>query len=564
VTFLGGAALYRRGYLLEAGNFNPFLRAAEEHELGQRLRLKRYRLISIPEPMIRHYTRTISDWEEFSRKRSAGFYRGIGQAFRCAHAPRFFFELLRYYRQYTFFLALIALTAVFYPAAAFLFVAVILGASLAMRSPAKGCRAVLKWMLMCIEITRGMFTAVPDATRYPSDPETLSGGRVCRLPQTIVCLSPIDWDFLRQRHQILMSGFANQGIRVIYVENMHPAPRVSLGLFARAGKRMLRAAGHIRPREQQENITVITPLVMPFAGRASSLLNRLIFNRILCRRILRLVHNRPLLIWTYCATDTVHDLIGRLCPDSVLYDCVCDASLHPDAPADIVDIETRLVKRSDIVLTDNRLHLQKFKPLNPCTHLVEPGVDEIMFAHAVNAAPGVGVTGYAPAPKLCFFGGINDLRMDFDLIRRVALDRPDWRIILYGPVVKSDISKLKLPNITFAGVVDRCALALRLQEMDVLIMPYRLTGFCSSVFPAKTYECLASGKPVVATPLPELKNLSSFIRCASTPEEFVQKIEDCLSHDTPELRTKRVTVARQNTWDSRLTHIQEILKENLC
>jgi glycosyltransferase involved in cell wall biosynthesis len=564
VDFLGGAALYRRSYLLEAGNFNPFMMGAEEQELSQRLRVKRYRLISIPEPMICHYTRTISDWEEFTRKKSASFYRGIGQGLRCSHAPRFLIENLRYYRQFAAFLGWLALGVVFPEIAIMALLAILLFFSWKKRSVTAARQSLLKWLIMCIEIVKGIFTPVPPATKYPSNPDCLTAKKqVSRFPRTIICISPIDWDFLRQRHQILMSHFADTGIKIIYIENMHPIPHLSFASVGRAFIRLFRITAQLKPGRTEDAITVITPLVVPSHGRVAVFFNKKIFNAILARRIRSLKAERPYLVWTYCATSTVLDLITRLAPDNVLYDCVYDAELHPDSPRDIAESERELLKRSTIVLTDNNYHLQKFKPLNPRIYVVGPGVDEIMFPFTPSpvAAPVPDVRNRGK--RLCCFGGLSDLCKDFDLIRDVALRRPEWDIVLYGPVVKSDISRLRLPNIIFAGVVERIELASRLQEMDVLIMPYRLTEFSASVFPAKTFECLASGKPVVATPLPELKKFAPYIALASTAEQFVRMIEEALAHDTPQLQKQRIALARQNSWDARFSRVQEILQEKL-
>jgi len=68
VNFLGGSALYRREALIEAGGFNPYLRSAEENELGQRLRKNGHRLLSIPVNMITHHTGAVGEWAEFLRK----------------------------------------------------------------------------------------------------------------------------------------------------------------------------------------------------------------------------------------------------------------------------------------------------------------------------------------------------------------------------------------------------------------------------------------------------------------------------------------------------------------
>ncbi len=107
VHFLGGAALYRRDALIVVGGFNPYLRAAEENELAQRLRKRKYCLISVPFPMITHYTASVSEWQEFRRKRTMNLFIGIGESIRLSHSFAYLAETLLYYKEFTLFLLFI-------------------------------------------------------------------------------------------------------------------------------------------------------------------------------------------------------------------------------------------------------------------------------------------------------------------------------------------------------------------------------------------------------------------------------------------------------------------------
>jgi len=37
--------------------------------------------------------------------------------------------------------------------------------------------------------------------------------------KNIICISSIDWDFIWQQHQTIMSTFARNGNRVLFIEN---------------------------------------------------------------------------------------------------------------------------------------------------------------------------------------------------------------------------------------------------------------------------------------------------------------------------------------------------------
>ena len=72
----------------------------------------------------------------------------------------------------------------------------------------------------------------------------------------IICFSSIDWDFNWQGHQEVMSGLAERGHRVLFVENTGVrVPR--LGDLPRLATRLLnwsRSAGH--PRQQRAGLDV--------------------------------------------------------------------------------------------------------------------------------------------------------------------------------------------------------------------------------------------------------------------------------------------------------------------
>ena len=53
------------------------------------------------------------------------------------------------------------------------------------------------------------------------------------------------------------------------------------------------------------------------------------------------------------------------------------------------------------------------------------------------------------------FAGVVDERMDLDLLREVAVRRPNWQLIMLGPVVKIDPATLpRRPNIHWLGMKD--------------------------------------------------------------------------------------------------------------
>ena len=104
-----------------------------------------------------------------------------------------------------------------------------------------------------------------------------------------------------------------------------------------------------------------------------------------------------------------------------------------------------------------------------------------------------------PRPRLGYFGVIDE-RIDLGLLERLASARPEWQIVMVGPVVKIDPDSLpRRPNIHWLGQKSYDELPSYLAGWDVAIMPFALNESTRFISPTKTLEYLAAGKPVVST-----------------------------------------------------------------
>ena len=133
---------------------------------------------------------------------------------------------------------------------------------------------------------------------------------------------------------------------------------------------------------------------------------------------------------------------------------------------------------------------------------------------------------------------------------------------MIGPIVDMVIPQdiMELNNVKWLGFQSYAELPEYLALCDVLILPYKLNKFTECVLPAKVFECLATGKPVVSTALLELKPYEEYFTIAKSKEEFLSGLEDALNNDTEENKQQRIAFARVNTWDDRFKSICEIMK----
>lgn len=112
------------------------------------------------------------------------------------------------------------------------------------------------------------------------------------------------------------------------------------------------------------------------------------------------------------------------------------------------------------------------------------------------------------------------------------------------------------PNVEYRGEVSHERLPAALAGVDVFVLPYRINGLTRAISPAKTYECLATGRPVVASPLPALKDLSGHVYLAEGPEGFVETLRSLPEIESDDRIRARVRLARENSWPVRFREIE--------
>jgi glycosyltransferase involved in cell wall biosynthesis len=157
---------------------------------------------------------------------------------------------------------------------------------------------------------------------------------------------------------------------------------------------------------------------------------------------------------------------------------------------------------------------------------------------------------------LGYFGWI-DYIMDVPLIDEVARLRPDWHWVFIGG--KSNLVQISAANVHFLGPKPYSELPRYLRHIDICVLPWRqdheFTNYGSAI---KVREYLASGKPVVMSPLYEYLK-SPGIRTYRSAQEFIAAVEDALSHDTPSQRDVRQNSVRNCTWDTRTQELAGVI-----
>jgi glycosyltransferase involved in cell wall biosynthesis len=168
-------------------------------------------------------------------------------------------------------------------------------------------------------------------------------------------------------------------------------------------------------------------------------------------------------------------------------------------------------------------------------------------------------------PRIGYVGNVND-KVDFELLESIARANPLWSLILVGPLsirtpeFRANFERLRqLPNVHHLGFRPLQTLPNYVRGLDVCLMCYRTDGWAYYGYPLKLHEYLAGGKPVVGSDLPSIREFSGVISIARTAEDWQGAIEAGLNDNSAARISKRVQVARENTWEERAQLIEKAI-----
>jgi glycosyltransferase involved in cell wall biosynthesis len=295
--------------------------------------------------------------------------------------------------------------------------------------------------------------------------------------------------------------------------------------------------------------------------------NRRALTAALRARMRRLGFDRPLL-WTYNPMTT--RLLDLDAFQGVVYHCVDDIAAQPGMPADVLAAaEQELARCADIVFATSPTLAESRRHWNANTHFLPNVADYDHFASALDDETAVpDDLARIPRPRLGFIGAISGYKVDFELIRHVAGQRPGWSIVLIGKVGEgdpwTDLTSLDgLPNVYRLGPRPYAELPACLKGIDVALLPSRRNEYTASMFPMKFFEYLAAGRPVVAVELPALEPHRDVAHLVCTPDAFVNAIDDALAGRGPPTEAGRQRAA-EHTWDTRTRSMLTLIERTLA
>jgi glycosyltransferase involved in cell wall biosynthesis len=183
-----------------------------------------------------------------------------------------------------------------------------------------------------------------------------------------------------------------------------------------------------------------------------------------------------------------------------------EASVSPRARARFVKDDAFLVERSEVVVVCSP-DLARTRGRRREVALIPNGVDVVRFT-----APSARPTDLPAGVVLLYPGTLHEDRLDIGLCTELARSQSGATFVFVGPNALSSRSTealVALPNVVLLGARPYEAMPGYLQHADVVVIPHRVSPFTESLDPIKAYECLAVGRPTVATPVAGFRDLDA-------------------------------------------------------
>lgn len=246
----------------------------------------------------------------------------------------------------------------------------------------------------------------------------------------------------------------------------------------------------------------------------------------------------------YDYIDDIHDALSGKIPEHTI-----------EKHKKILQNENCYVIATAQILFDEVLQNRK----NNC-RLVTNGVDFDHFSKKHTTIPDK-IMSVNSNKIIGYFGALASW-FDYDLIKFIAKNRPEYHIVIIGWDYDGSIDKHNLnsySNIHYLGAINYFDLPLYASHFNVSMIPFIINDLTKATSPIKLFEYMALGHPIVTTNMDECSKYKS-VMVANSHDEFLNYIDKAF---TLENDNNYIDLLKQeglnNTWQQKSKDIIDLI-----
>lgn len=223
-------------------------------------------------------------------------------------------------------------------------------------------------------------------------------------------------------------------------------------------------------------------------------------------------------------------------------------------------LEPLLIKKSDIILCNSEQLAQFARIYNKLTADVGQGVNlsDYQIEKIINTPEDIQRIAH---PIIGYIGDITSLRLDADLIYKLAINNPLLSFVLVG---KTDAffanhALNKLENVYFLGLKPKQQVPEYIMSFDICLNPQLVNDITIGNYPRKIDEFLILGKPVIATSTATMQLFKKHVYLCNGVDEYQKAIESILSEKDESLIMQRIQFAQTHSWENSVNNIYKFI-----
>jgi len=246
----------------------------------------------------------------------------------------------------------------------------------------------------------------------------------------------------------------------------------------------------------------------------------------------------------------------------LIYDYIDELDVFHLYGPELVKQHNRLMKNADLVVTTaDKLYNEANAKRKSGVILSPNAVDYDHFAREKYIVPADMKKIMASGKPVIGYYGALARWFDYELLKKLAADRPEYQIVVIGPDYDSTMHEHGLDsiqNIHLMGSKDYRDLPDYAHCLDVATIPFKVNRITESTSPVKLFEYMAAGCAIVTTAMHECKKYKSVL-IGNDHNDFVSKVDTALTlRKDQNYQDQLKKDALNNTWDAR---VDQMLKE---